>query len=156
FLLIGYATMSWLVTALIIKYPGYHLLEGAMSLKSRMIDPALMLFAALYGLKDMKDVWLALKVLLGAVAVANFATRLDTAGIVHFGMKMGESGAEEGRVFGAFGHANDTGALIVCTLPGLLALTVTSHGMRRMLWLGAALVSVMVLLMTVSRGAFVG
>jgi O-antigen ligase len=156
FLLVGYATLSWLVTALIVKYPGYQPLEGALSLKARMFDPALMLFAALYGLKDIKDVWLLLKCLLGAIALANMATLLDVAGLVHIGMRVGDTGGEEGRVFGAFGHANDTGALIVCTLPGLLALTVTSHGLRRLLWLAGVLASVMVLLMTVSRGAFVG
>jgi len=156
FLLLGYATLSWLIAGLVIKYPGYHLIEGAMSLKARLIDPALMLFAALYALKDLKEVWLALKVILGAVAIANIATFLDAAGVVHFGMRVGDSGAEEGRVFGAFGHANDTGALIVCMLPALFAMTMTSRGMARMLWLGGALVSLMVLLMTVSRGAFVG
>jgi hypothetical protein len=155
-ILVAYATVSWIVTALVIKYPGYQPLEGALSLKARMFDPALMLFAALYGLRSMDDVWLLLRWLLGAIAIANLAALLDAAGIVHFGMRVGDQGGEEGRVFGAFGHANDTGALIVCTLPGLLAFTMTSHGVRRLLWLGGALVSVMVLLMTVSRGAFVG
>lgn len=156
FVLIGYATLSWLATAFVIRYPGYHWLEGAISLKSRMFDPALMLFTALYGLKDIKDVWLVLKCVLGGVALANVATLLDVSGIVRFGMRVGDSGGEEGRVFGAFGHANDTGALIVCLLPGMLAATAASHGARRLLWLAGALASVMVLLMTVSRGAFVG
>ncbi len=155
-ILIAYASISWLITAYMIHYPGYRPLDGLINLKVRMIDPAMMLFAALYGLKDMKEVWTALKWLAGCVAIANFATLLDTAGIVHFGMRMGDSGAEEGRVFGAFGHANDTGALIVGLLPAMAMLAWGEHGTKRVAWFFATLCSLMVLLLTVSRGAFVG
>jgi hypothetical protein len=155
-ILIGYATMSWMVTAFMLHYPGYRALDGLINLKVRMVDPAMMLFAALYGLKDMKEVWTSLKWLTGCIAAANVATLLDTAGIVHFGMRMGDSGAEEGRVFGAFGHANDTGALIVGLLPAMAMLAYGSRGMKRAAWGFAALCSIMVLLLTVSRGAFVG
>jgi hypothetical protein len=154
--LICYASMSWLVTAYMIHYPGYRPLDGLINLKVRMIDPAMMLFAALYGLKDMKEVWTALKWLAGCIGLANFATLLDTAGIVHFGMRMGDSGAEEGRVFGAFGHANDTGALIVGLLPSMAMLAFSAQGAKRAAWAFASLCTVMVLLLTVSRGAFVG
>ena len=154
--LIVYAIVSWLVTAYVIHYPGYRALDGLINLKVRMIDPAMMLFAALYGLKDMKEVWTALKWLAGCIAAANVATLLDTAGVVHFGMRIGDSGAEEGRVFGAFGHANDTGALIVGLLPAMTMLAVSSRGGQRIAWFFAALCSMMVLLLTVSRGAFVG
>ncbi len=61
-----------------------------------------------------------------------------------------------GRVFGAFGHANDTGSLIVCVLPAMIAMMITSQGGKRIMWFGCMMASALVLILTVSRGAFVG
>jgi hypothetical protein len=155
-LLIGYATLMWIVSFAAIHYPGYGMFSGLVTLKTKMIDPALMLFAAFYGLRTMGDAKWLLAVLLLAIAGANFATLADTAGIVHFGMKVGEHGPEAGRIFGAFGHANDTGTLIVTVLPGMIAMMLGNHGFRRFVWLGCVLASALVLILTVSRGAFVG
>jgi O-antigen ligase len=121
-----------------------------------MIDPALVFFAAFYALRTMDDAkWVIGATLLG-IAFANFLTLADTAGIVHLGMKVGEKGPEAGRVFGAFGHANDTGALMVAVLPAMVAMVLTHEGFRRAIWIGCVVVSAMVLILTVSRGAFVG
>ena len=155
-ILIGYAAVTWLAAALVIRYQGYHLFAGLITLKTRLIDPALMLFAAFYGLRDTKDAQSTLKVLLGAIVFANVMTLADAKGLVHIGLKIGESGAEFGRVFGAFGHANETGTLIVCLLPTMVALAFTTRHIERAFWTVGALTSAMVLLMTVSRGAFVG
>jgi hypothetical protein len=155
-LLIGYAMASWLIAALIVKYPGYHLFEHAITLKTWAIDPALMMFAAFYGLRDLNDAKFVLKVLLLAIGAANFLTLLDTAHIIHLGMKIGDHGGEFGRVFGAFGHANETGSLLVCMLPPMVAWFYGARAFERLVWLGAILCSAVVLLMTVSRGAFVG
>ncbi len=153
---IGYATLSWIVTFGFIHYPGYHMFSGLITLKTRLIDPALMLLTAFYALRRMEDVRWVLSVLLLGIAAANFATLVDTAGIHSFGMKVGDHGPELGRVFGVFGHANDTGALLVCVIPAMTAMMVTNHGFRRLVWLGCVVASAVVLLLTVSRGAFVG
>jgi O-antigen ligase len=155
-LLIGYAGATWIIAALVVKYPGYHLFAHLVTLKNMLIDPALLLLAAFYGLRDMADSRFVLKALILAIGFANFLTNLDTAHIIHLGMKIGERGAEEGRVFGAFGHANETGALLVCTLPAMVAFAYTTRGLQRAMWAFVTLCSAVVLLMTVSRGAFVG
>jgi O-antigen ligase len=59
-------------------------------------------------------------------------------------------------LFGAFGHANETGSLMVCLLPVMIAIAVASGRAARLLWFGAAAVTLSVLILTVSRGAFVG
>jgi hypothetical protein len=155
-LLIGYATLSWVVAVAAIHYPGYHMLDGLITLKTRMIDPALMLVAAFYGIRNLEEARWVLGVLLLGVGAANAATLADTAGIYNFGMRVGDHGAEAGRVFGAFGHANDTGSFIVCILPAMIGMMVTHQGFRRLVWLGCLLASALVLILTVSRGAFVG
>ena len=153
---IGYATLAWIAAFAFLHYPGYHLFSGLVTLKTRLIDPALMLLASFYALRSIEDVRWVLGVLLLGIAGANFATIMDTAGIVSFGMKVGDHGPELGRVFGAFGHANDTGALLVCVLPAMIAMMVTHQGFRRFIWFGCVAASAAVLLLTVSRGAFVG
>lgn len=156
FLLICYAALMWVVSFGVIHYPGYRMFGTLVTLKTKMVDPALMLFAAFYGLRTLDDAKWVIGVLLLAIAGANAATLADTVGVVHLGMKVGERGPEAGRVFGAFGHANDTGTLIVTMLPGMIAMLVTNQGFRRLVWVGCLLASALVLILTVSRGAFVG
>lgn len=152
-LLIGYAMASWVVAGLVIHYPRYDMIQSGISLKGLLIDPALLLFATFYALRTSDDVRAVLKGFALALTFANFITMTDVIGLTHFGLRVGDSGAEEGRVFGVFGHANDTAGLIVCLLPGIAALAVTSR--HRILWWGMSLVSLAVLIMTVSRGAYV-
>ncbi len=155
FLLIGYAGLMWAIAFGVAHYPGYSFFGGLVTLKTKMIDPALMLFAAFYGLRTMDDAKWMIGALLLAIAGANLLTLADSVGLVHVGMKVGERDLEAGRIFGAFGHANDTGTLIVTMLPGMIAMMVTSQR-HKLIWGGAMLVSALVLVLTVSRGAFVG
>ncbi len=156
FLLIAYASLMWAISFGVIHYPGYHMFANLVTLKTKMFDPALMLFAAFYALRTTDDALWVIGALLLAIAGANVATLADTLGIAHLGMKVGETGPEAGRIFGAFGHANDTGTLIVTVLPGMIAMTMGSRGFHRLVWVGCVLASALVLLLTVSRGAFVG
>jgi len=151
---IGYAILTCLVAGLIIQYPGYHLISGAISLKSFLIDPALFCLAAIWGLQDERDVTLIVKGVVGAIAIANAFTLLDVAGIVHLNIYIGDSGVQEGRVFGVFGHANDTGTLIACMLPPMIAVMFAARGLARTLWIAGIFASIAVLILTVSRGAF--
>lgn len=152
---IGYAVVTCLVAGLIIEYPGYHLFSAAITLKSFLIDPALFCLAAIWGLRDERDVILLTKGIVGAIAIANVFTLLDVAGIVHLHIFVGDNGVEEGRVFGVFGHANDTGTLIAVVLPSMIAVAVGARGPARALWFGGVFASLAVLILTVSRGAFV-
>jgi O-antigen ligase len=77
-------------------------------------------------------------------------------GLTGLGTKIGESGAEADRVFGAFGHANETGALLALMLPGVIAMTSSARGFWRLFWLGCSAATAAVFILTVSRGAYVG
>jgi O-antigen ligase len=151
--MVAYAIFSWVVAGFFIKYPRYDVIQSGILLKGQLIDPPLFLFATLYALRTREDVRIALKGFLLAFTFANFVTITDVVGITHLGVRVGDSGEEAGRVFGMFGHANETGGLIVCLLPAAAAVAVSSR--FKLFWWGCVFVSLAVLIMTVSRGAFV-
>lgn len=151
--MIAYAFFSYLVAGFLIKYPRYDVIQSGIGLKGLLIDPALFLFATFYALRSNDDVIAVLKGFAIALTVANFVTITDVVGLTHFGVRVGSSGAEAGRVFGVFGHANETAGLIVCMLPAVAALAVSNR--NKIFWWGSVLISLAVLIMTVSRGAFV-
>jgi O-antigen ligase len=153
--LIGYAVFSWLAASFVIRYPRYDLVASGISLKATLLDAALFFFAAFYAVRTRADVRLVLKAFVIALTVANVFTLTDVIGLTNLGIRIGARGAEAGRVFGAFGHANETAGLIVVMLPAVAAFAATSRGAVRAAWWAAALVSLTVLIMTVSRGAFV-
>jgi len=152
---VGYALLSFIACAVII-YPTYDIKQSAIALKSQVIDYALFFLAAFYGARDEEGGQFLTKTLAAAVGVCNLATIADVVGLTHFGVEVGTRGAEADRVFGVFGHANESGATIVCLLPMLVAAAVSSRGAaRRLFWYAGATASLTVLLLTVSRGAFV-
>jgi O-antigen ligase len=153
---IAYSVVTWLAAVLVIHYHGYYAIHSAMALKSELIDPALFFFTVFYGVQEETDITAVMKALLIAVSIANIATITDVMGLTGFGVQVGTTGAEADRVFGVFGHANDTGALIVCLLPATVAAAMSSRGPARLLWYAGAAASLVVLILTVSRGAFVG
>jgi O-antigen ligase len=150
-----YSILSWIVAGYIIEYRDYDAIGAAIRLKASVIDPLLIFMCVFFGVRHAEDARFVLKVLLAAVALANLATLSDVAGLTSFGVRVGDSGAEEGRVFGVFGHANETGALIVTLLPAMLAAAMASHRLSRLAWLAAAVISAVVMILTVSRGAYV-
>jgi O-antigen ligase len=154
-ILIAYAILTWLLAAIVIEYPGYRFLDSAIGIKTRLVDPAVFFFACFHGARTLRDAGFIVRTLALAVIVANTFTLTDVIGWTDFGMRIGARGAEFGRVFGAFGHANDTAALLVALLPAMVALALSARGVARVLWYAGALVSGAVLLMTVSRGAYV-
>lgn len=152
---IGYAILSFVACSLVIHYPGYNVLQSGIALKSQLVDPALFFFTVFYGVRQRSDATLLWKALAIAVGVANLLTLTDVAGITRFGVRIGTTGAEADRVFGVFGHANETGALIVTLMPLLVAVALGARSWGRIVWWGAAGASFAVLILTVSRGAFV-
>ncbi|MFL6617324.1 MAG: O-antigen ligase family protein, partial [Povalibacter sp.] len=90
---------------------------------------------------------------LAAWVISHASAILDAAGIVHFGDIERRS---DGRVQGTLGESNQYGAFAALTLPAVAAVAYASRGAMRWLWGGAALLTLATLLMTVSRGAFVG
>ncbi|MDB6087240.1 MAG: hypothetical protein JWN85_24, partial [Gammaproteobacteria bacterium] len=129
---IGYALLTWLTAALVIHYRGYDPIQAAIALKSQLIDSAIFFLVVFYGVRDEADFKLVWRMLMGAVSVSSILTLTDLVGITSLGTKIGASGAEADRVFGAFGHANETGALLVCMFPAVVATAMSSRGFWRL------------------------
>jgi len=153
---VGYGTLTWIACSTMIHYPGYQPLASAISLKAVLWDAALYFFVYFYGTDNEGDFFVLAKTLAFAVCIANIMTLLDLVGIVHLGITIGEEGVEADRVFGVFGHANDTAALMDCLLPMIAVVAMSSRGAMKVFWYTGILASVAVLMLTVSRGAYVG
>lgn len=153
---VAYALLTWIACITIIHYPGYDPMGMGIELKSVLVDAALFFFAYFYGIEGERDFLLLAKALAFWIGLANILTLADLAGIVHLGITVGEGGVEADRVFGVFGHANDTAALIVCVLPMMAVVAMSSRSAARLYWYAGAFASIAVLILTVSRGAYVG
>ena len=152
----GYAFLTWIACVTMIHYPGYNAIEQGIELKSMLIDSSLFFFTFFYGMEGEQDFLLLTRTLAFCIGVANVLTLADLAGIVHLGITVGQGGVEADRVFGVFGHANDTATLIVCLLPMMVAVAVSSRGAARIFWFGGAFASIAVLILTVSRTGYAG
>jgi hypothetical protein len=153
--LILYATLSWLTIGLLVRYKSYTLLSSGIDLKAFLLDNVLVFVLFLYGTETLADARFLLKCILFAVAAANAVAIGNVAGLFHIGMTtVGIGGNLTGRVFGAFGHANETAALIACLLPAYVAAAFSSNGMARVLWALAGTTSAGLMIMSGSRGAF--
>lgn len=153
---IGYAILTFFTAWLVIHYRNYGALQSAIALKSDLIDSAMFCFVIFYGVHTEKDYRTVMVALMAAIGVSSVLTLTDLAGLTSLGTKVGESGAEADRVFGAFGHANETGALLGCMLPGVIAMVTSTRGFWRLFWLGCAAATALVFVLTVSRGAYAG
>lgn len=153
---ISYALLTWIACVTLLHYPGYSAIGNGIELKSELFDSALFFFTYFYGTENEADFLLMSKTLAFCIGIANILTLADLAGVVHLGITVGDSGVEADRVFGVFGHANDTAALIVCVLPMMVAVAMSCRSAARFFWYACALASIGVLLLTVSRGAYVG
>jgi len=150
--LIAYAMFTWLIAALVINYQGYDLIFSGIRLKRGLIDAFIFYLVFLFGVTTAEDGVKVIKWLLAGAIFANLATLLDTAGILNLGFQE----RSDGRVEGSVGESNQYSAFIILFLPGMIAAAVGSRGLRRLAWLGGALTSCMVLLMSASRGGLVG
>lgn len=151
-----YATLTWAACVTVLHYPGYEPLPDFIALKSGLIDSALFFFVYFYGIEEEPDYFLIAKTLALCIGFANILTLADVAGVVHLGITVGQAGVEADRVFGVFGHANDTAALIVCVLPMMVTVAMSGRGLARLFWYAGVLASIAVLILTISRAAYVG
>jgi O-antigen ligase len=155
--LIAYATLTWLVVGILIQYKSYNLLTSGIDLKAQLLDNVIVFAVYLYGTRTLQETKFLLKCILLAVAAANAIAIGNVAGLFHIGITtVGVEGNLTGRVFGAFGHANETAALIVCLLPAYIAAALSSRAVTGLLWALAGAVSGTLMIMCGSRGAFVG
>jgi len=149
---IGYAFVTWLVAALVIDYGHYDFAASGILLKSELIDYYIFFLVFLFGAKTPDDAMKMIKGLVLGAVFANVITVLDAFGVVSLGFRI----REDGRTAGAIGESNQYAAFIVLFLPATVAAAVSSRGFQRLFWLGSAMVAAMTLVMTASRGGFVG
>lgn len=152
---VGYALLTWLAASLVIHYHGYDAIVSAIYLKSDLIDMAIYCFVLFYGVQDEKDYRTLMNALLAMVGISSLLTLTDLVGLTALGTKIGESGAEADRVFGQFGHANETAAMLGCMIPALIATVMSHRGFLRLFWIGCAAATALVFVLTVSRGGYV-
>lgn len=150
-----YGALSVLVIVLVIQYPHYRLFESIVALKFSLFDPMLFFFTFLYGVKSQEECVSMTKVILTVVTAANFVTITNVIGLTNIGQTVWGNNDmyEGGRVFGVFGHANETGAVIACLIPAYIATAEASKGFWKLVWGGMLAVSLIMLVMTGSRGA---
>jgi len=151
-MLIGYAIVTWLVAGLIVGYQHYDFIASAIRLKSGLIDFYIFFLVFLFGVQTTGDAMKVIKGLLLGAVFANVISVLDAFGVVSLGFRI----RDDGRTAGAIGESNQYAAFIVLFLPATIAAAVSSRGVQRLFWLGATLVSALALVMTASRGGFVG
>ena len=106
------------------------------------MDNVIVFALFLYGTRTLAGREFLLKCVLLAVAAANAIAIGNVAGIFHIGVTtVGTEGNLAGRVYGAFGHANETAALIVCLLPAYIAAAFSAGRVARCSGLLAAMIS---------------
>jgi O-antigen ligase len=153
--LIAYATLTWLGAGLLLRYESYTLVSSGIDLKAFLLDNAVVFVLYLYGTRTLADAKFLLKCVLLAVAAANAIAIGNVAGLFQIGTTtVGVEGNLAGRVFGAFGHANETAALIAFLLPAYVAASFSSAGLGRFFWALAGAISGALLIMSGSRGGF--
>src|SRR6187549_2188016 len=150
--LIGYSFVTWLIASLVIDYQHYNFTASGIRLKSELIDFYIFFLVFLFGVQTPEDAMKMIKGLVLGAVFANVITVLDAFGIVSLGFRI----REDGRTAGAIGESNQYAAFIILFLPATIAAAASSRGFGRLFWLGATLISCMTLVMTASRGGFVG
>ncbi|MBC8027905.1 MAG: O-antigen ligase family protein [Steroidobacteraceae bacterium] len=149
---IAYALVTLLVASMVIDYQSYDLIASGIRLKGSLVDYYIFFLVFLFGVQTAEEALKVIKWILAGAVFANLATILDVVGI----WNLGYTERFDGRTQGAIGESNQYAAYIILFIPGLFAAAVASRGLLRVAWLGGALLSCAALVMTASRGGFVG
>ena len=84
--LIVYATLTWLVVGLILRYKSYTLVGSGIDLKANLLDNAVVFALYLYGTQTLGDTKFVLKCILLAVTAANAIAIGNVAGLFDIGI----------------------------------------------------------------------
>lgn len=152
-LCILYAIFTIVVVLLFIDYYGYSARDAIISLKSSLGDNLVVFLVFFYGALTLKDATWLVKMIIWLVIAGNLISVMDALNIPDLGLIQER---RDGRIGGPFGESNQYGAFLTLFLPAVVGLALSERGMRRKLAFAGFAVSVLALLMTVSRGAFVG
>lgn len=151
--LIIYAMAMYAMVVMVIHYPGYDWLRNGILLKNTLVDQMMFFLVFFYGLRSDEEAVQVLKIVLACWAVTHIAAVLSALGIMEIG-RIEPDG--DGRVQGLVGEPNQYGAFCALSLAATASLIFVTRGFWRLFWVAATAVSALALVMTVSRGAFVG
>jgi O-antigen ligase len=152
-LLLFYACVSWFWTSQISVLPDYSAIDALGSLKGGLFDHYFVFLAFLYGVRSHEDALWVAKYVLWIVIIANGATLIDVLDIPDLGLIHERA---DGRVSGPLGESNQYGAFLTMFLPSLAVAAWLQRGGRRLAYVTGFVLSAVLLLLTASRGAFVG
>ena len=148
-----YATFTWLTIILLGLHRGYEAVGSFITLKSQLADLFLFLLVYLYAPKDAEKSVVVLKWLIMLLIVFNFITMIDYLNIPDLGIILDRA---DGRVTGPVKEVNQYGSILIFMIPVTAGLALASKGFLRMMFgLGAGLAGLL-LVLTVSRGSYVG
>jgi O-antigen ligase len=152
-ILIVYAILTWWIAAFIIEYELYPVRQNGILLKILLIDRYLVFLAFFYGARSVGDVVWVLKTLLVVILAAHFVTIGESWGLLPTNYTTVQG---SGRVNGVLGEANQYASLTALFIPALLAMVASCRGPERTFWIAGIVLSATCLMLTFSRGAFVG
>lgn len=152
----AYAVFTWLLLGMFLHFHNYNMLQSAILMKGGLLDYFIIFAVFFYGTVTNRDAIAVIWALLIGLVLANIASLISATGVMIIGENVqGEVGEEAGRIFGAFGHANETAAMTVFLLPSVIAMASISRGFARIAWAGASLICLLMLVATGSRGGYV-
>jgi hypothetical protein len=153
-LVILYAVMTWITVVFILEYPNYGIRESFIALKSSLVDQYVTFLVFFFGLLSLKDSMWLLRAIIWIAILGNVITIVDTLNIPNLGLL--DVPRTAGRFEGFVGQPNSYGQLLALFLPACVALYVSESGMARFLAALGTLATVMALILTGSRGSYVG
>jgi len=153
FLLVAYATFTWLAIVTIGIHRAYDAVQGFIALKSQLIDLFLFLLVYLYGPKDSSAALNLLRWLIAILVIVNLLTLMDVLNMPDLGIIIDRS---DGRLAGPVNEVNQYGAILILIIPITVGLMLNSVGWRKGLFSMGAFIAFVLLGLTVSRGSYLG
>jgi O-antigen ligase len=153
-LLVLYAFLTWIVLAFIVASPYYSLRLSGIALKSSLIDQFTTYLIFFYAVTQLKDALWLLRTMIWIVVVGNIITIIDTFNVPNLGIL--DTPRKAGRFEGFIGQPNAYGQFLSLYFPATVALFFSVQGRLRILATVAALLTIMALVLTGSRGAYTG
>jgi O-antigen ligase len=151
-LLVAYAVFTWLVIVLALDYPGYAKFGSFLLLKSNFGDLLLVLIVFFYGVLTTNDALRLARTLVWIVVLTNIVAVVDALNVPDLGVTYER---RDGRLGGFVGDSNDYGLFVAFFLPASIALYRTASPKLRLLALAGLVATVMGLVLSASRGAYV-
>jgi len=152
-LLIVFSGASWAISALGYEKIDYPIKTSFIAWKTGWVDRYIFMLVYLYALNSREQVLRVARVLILIVLFSSFVTIIDYLNFPDLNLIEDRI---DGRVNGLIGQPNEYGGFLVFWIPVSLGLYLTSHGLRRIIVGAAVLLSILLLVLTGSRGAMAG